>query len=251
MCALAFFCLFVVNFLSACSGLVNVELRNDEPFVFEGANSLRMRPDNRTWILRWNAVPIEGASYEIFLREFPPSASGVSSGLDDHKTYNFDSPTSVTNDDYYISESLLLKNNTCFVVRLKYPGYTDNNINELCTGQTAVVASVGITKPPAFVSLKFINAAFDKVLNAAEQSQQSEILLLQATDFITTRFAVVSGNSSTDTCSTLPAENYKSDIPLSGDSSFAIGGEYKVCVELANATGDKVYGITTDTLTVD
>lgn len=110
------FTLINLNFIAACSGLVDVKVKNEGAFVFEGAKSLKSRPDDGTWILRWDAIPAAGVSYEVFSREVsPPDAAGNSAS----KPYNFDSPAALTKDDYYISENLLLKNNTCFLVRVK------------------------------------------------------------------------------------------------------------------------------------
>ncbi|MEY3903812.1 MAG: hypothetical protein RL189_3118, partial [Pseudomonadota bacterium] len=93
-------------------------------FNFAGAKSLKKRPDGGTWILRWDAVPIPGVEYEIFQREGPPAGSTV---VGEQKPYNFELRGAVIKEDYFVSESLLFKGNTCFVVRLKYLGYIDKN----------------------------------------------------------------------------------------------------------------------------
>ncbi len=240
--------LFAVNAVSACSGLVDVKVMNEGAFVFEGAKSLKARPDDGTWILRWDSVPVEGVSYEVFSREVP-QADGV--GLAAPRPYNFDSPAALTKEDFHISENLLLKDNTCYVVRLKYPGYTDNNTKELCTGHTAAVGVIVNAKPPVFASLNYVNAAIDKKLNAAERILDSAMLMLQATDFSSSKYAFVSGSSDLSACSALPSTNYTEGIPLAKDARLNPDGSYKVCVELANVAGSRVYGITTEALTVD
>jgi len=61
----------------ACGGFFKRQIPSLTGFNFAGAKSLKERPDDGTWILRWDAVPIPGVEYEIFQREGPPAGSTV------------------------------------------------------------------------------------------------------------------------------------------------------------------------------
>ncbi len=208
----------------------------EEPSIsFSGLKSLKERPDG-SWLLEWDAVVGLNITYEVFSREFGEGKS-LSVGEDLGTQYDFERPVGKTTEGYFLSDNLLLKNNTCFLVRARNPDFADANNRELCTGNGSKVSNISRVSPPVFNSLSLINGASDGRLNVAEIAADQTTVALDALGYMYAKYSLI---NSSESC--ISAEGYNVGIPKASDYGLVDGTRKKVCVKLQNLKGEPVYG---------
>ena len=229
-----------VLLLSSCGNLAQTQGFNEPSYVFPGIGSAQARPDG-TWLLEWEKVPGVTLTYEVYSREVAQgteNSGSSSSQLKNQSKFDFSKPSGQTTEGFFITENLLLKNNTCFVVRIKHSEYSDENVKELCTGHTSKAASISTSSyPPVFKSLTLINGAADGKLNAAEINLDQPVVALDALSYYLANYTVVAPK---DVCNS--ATGFVVDVPKASAFSEFDQGKRKVCVKLFNGTSDAVYG---------
>lgn len=242
------------GFLSACKGGVQSDGFSDEAITFQGIQSVKAQTDG-TWILEWDRIPELPLSYEIFARGADPEGEetaiaepGRSSNAKEVSKYDFSSPIARTTDGRYVTDVLLLKRNTCYVVRVKHSQYVDTNTKEICTGTTNVTSSITkVTNPPLISSFKLANDAIDGYLSATDVENNLALVALEAKGFDVALFAIVPSSS---VCDGSVIYTESDSVPLAGDVVVKDGTTNRVCVKLLNAFGDAVFG-TSEMLVID
>ena len=229
---------FQIQLLVGCGGLIATTGFEEPSLSFSGIRSLKERPDG-SWLLEWEPIQVVNLTYEVFTRQggSEPTSSAVGANASAESSYNFASPIGKTSDSFFVSDNLLLKSNTCFVVRAKHSELVDTNFKELCTGHSSRAANISNVSPPIFNSLTLINGAADGKLNALEMSADQPTVALDALSFMYARFAVAAQSVN---CSAI--ESYGVGIPRASDFGGIDGTRSKVCVKLFNLTGAPVYG---------
>lgn len=103
----------LVFVVSACGNLVQTAGFSDVPYAFAGLSSVKARLDG-TWLLEWETIPGVPVTYEIFSREVVDGDASSSAKMSTaiSSKFDFNKPLAKTTKSFYISEYLLLKNNT-------------------------------------------------------------------------------------------------------------------------------------------
>lgn len=239
VCATFFISLFKINLcifailLSSCGLKVTAKGTSDASIGFQGLKSFKARSDG-TWLLEWERIPELQLTYEIFQREDAGQSVDVQPG----SKFDFSKPVGKTTENFFITDVLIIRKSKCFVVRVKHPAYVDTNTKEFCTGTTPVTSSISkATAPPVFTQLSLANGATDGYLNAQEVLDDMPVVLLDGSGFDTAVYAVVPVNSKCE-----EQQSYSATLPRSGTVGKIDGSSNIICVKLANAFGESIFG---------